>query len=328
MLISSSQIVKPYVPRSFGKEYVEVAGSLQYPMFVAASLGIKPLFDDFIDTSLYERFLDICKEHDLFVKPDVVFESPPEDKGDVIGAKNITTTFQSGRVFTGKENGKVHVFVGSSKKVLLEAKKFGWYSVVINNRSTNKPFVDHLRYGELLGFPSCCVDFFRRYNNWHLYSHPYEIYKHTLGSGKSFSYHCNNFLMDNTYSYIHHLPCSYNCEKTRMLAKKIESGIGSVEPKFVENANTILKKPLLVFAERDFVIFDGDLDKKGGLTLKYENCEYLRNPARSENTISFFNDIQEGNSIEILDDRLVIRDGTDKLSEVKKKPEWFAINFQ
>ena len=57
-----SEIIEPYTPKNFGKEYWDIKGSFQYPMFAATALGVKPLFDDWIDVENYDKFVGICEK--------------------------------------------------------------------------------------------------------------------------------------------------------------------------------------------------------------------------------------------------------------------------
>ena len=320
-------LIKPYIPKNFGKEYLDIKGHSQYSMFLAVALGVKPSFDDWIDINKYEQYVEVCSKYGMVVEPDVIFARPNKDKKNVVGGENITTTYQNGKRFNKKETeGNAHVFVSKTKEKTFEAKKSGWYSVVINNRSTNKPFIDHLRFGKCLGFPGCCIDFFRKYNNWHLYSHPYETFKNTpiIKNKARGSYHCNNFLMDNTYFFIHHLPCSYRCEKTIELAKEVEEKIKQVEPDYVKKTVELLKKPLLVFGERNFIIFDGKVKDS---ELSYTNCQYISNPARHEEAIDFFDFVKKGDKMAVDKNRLIIMKKGSVLNEVNKKERWFIIDF-
>lgn len=134
--------------------------------------------------------------------------------------------------------------------------------------------------------------------------------------------------MDHTYFFIHHLPCSYRCKKTIELAKKVEEKIDEVEPEFVEKTVELLKKPLLVFEEINFVIFDGRLSKNGTKSiLEYDDCQYITNPARPEKSVDFFDIIKSGNRIIIENNKLIIKDNNSILKTIGKKPEWFVIDF-
>lgn len=312
-------MIGQYKPEEFGKEYFRLKGSGQYPMFVAVALGIKPCMDEWIDIKDYDEFRSMCESYGLHVEPDVVFARPPK-KDKVVGGRNITTTFVSGKRISECDEGDVHVMVAKSQEVALDAKRYGWYSVVIGNRSINKPFVDHLRFGKLLGFPGCCVDFFRRYNDWNRFSHPYETYKNTK---RKPSYYCNNFLMDNSFFYIHHLPCSYSCEKTISYAREVEKRIEQVEPGFVRKTKEILQKPLLVFGERHYIIFDGDMK---GDTISYDDAHYVSNPARPEEDVNFFDEIRQGDSILMKKDIAIRKEGKE-IARFPNKKEWFMIQF-
>jgi len=320
-------LIKPYIPKNFGREYFDIKGHNQYSMFLAVALGVKPSFDDWIDSKRYDEYVEACSKYGMVVEPDVIFTTPDEDRKKVIGGENITTTYQKGEVFDKKgAEGNVHVFVSKTREKALEAKKFGWYSVVTDNRSINKPFVDHLRFGKSLGFPGCCIDFFKLYNNWHLYSNPFEIFKNTpiIKDKARGSYYCNNLLMDHTYFFIHHLPCSYRCNNTIELAKKVEEKIREVEPGYVKETVELLKKPLLVFGEQNFVIFEGELK---GSELRYSDCEYIKNPARIEESIGFFESVKNGNKIRIEQDNLLIMKDEIVIESINKKKEWFMIDF-
>lgn len=321
------EIVGEYMPESFAREYAEINGSCQYPMFCAVALGIKRSFDDWVSVEKYEEFLTACRKYGMHAEPDIVFSQPVLAKNDIVGSKNITTTFSEGKPFTGMEKGaKVHVFVSKSKEDALNAKKFGWYSVITGKRTINKPFVDHLRFGLLLGFPECCVDFFRRFNNWGIYSHPYETYKNTPepSSGPRGSYLCNNFLMDKTFFLIHNLPCSYRCSRTMRFAARLEAELGKREPGFIREVKRLLNMPLLVFGEKNFVIFDGKASDK---RIEYSNYEYFSNHAREEEKISFAEDIGKGDSVELGPDKLIIRKSGRELKNIRAEQGWFVIGW-
>lgn len=309
-----------YKPKKFAKEYVEINRSNQYPMFAATALGAKPCYDDWVDVSKYYKFVDMAEKYGLKVLPNMLF-APPPDKKDVIGSKNITTTYFTGQPFREPlpKRGSVHLIVSKDEKILLEARKFSWYPIIINKSFVSKPFVDHLRFGKLLGFPDCCVKHFCNYNNWHLFSHQYETLKNTPKTdGAIGSYYCNNMLMDRTFFLIHNIPCSYRCEKTIKLAKNVEKKISEVEPDFVKHTRTLLKRPMLVFGEKHFIIFNGE---KQGNSITYSDCEYISNDGRPEEKIDFFDDIKKTDKI-ILKDKLIAGNKT-----IKRKDEWFLIDF-
>jgi hypothetical protein len=315
-----------YTPERFALDYFALQGSNQYPMFAAVVLDVKPSYDDWVDTRNYSRFVEMCSRYGLHVEPDVVFTTPPDKRG-VVGAICITTTYSAAQPFRFPlPPGRVHVFVARSEAQAREAKRYGWYPVVINNRVVNKPFVDHLRFGNTLGFPDCCIEGFRKYNDWSRFCHPLESLRntprdphHAIGS-----HLCNNFLMDNTCSFIHHTPCSYRCAATIELASRIRDAISAVEPGFVSHATKILMMPLLVLGERNYVIFDGTLAEN---TIHYRAALYVRNPARPEEVASFADSLPDGNRSSIVDGTLRVMDGKTLILSVPARPEWFLIGW-
>jgi len=318
--------LEQYQPKRFAKEYIKCGNLRQYPMFAATALGVKPCYDEWVPVKHYKEFLRMCNKYGLHAESLIAFE-PPTDKNNIIGGKNITTTHFEGRRLNERERGEIHIIISKSKDTAIEAKKWGWYSVAINNRCVNKPFVDHLRYGKTLGYPDCCIQSFLKFNNWKLYSHPYESYRRTQRiSGKAQgSYYCNNFLMDNFYFLIHNIPCSYNCKETIRQATEIEKEIAGVEPEYIEEAVEMLKKPLLVFGERHFIIFDG-INISGGL--KYSDSLYIDNPGRPEDTIDFYNDVEKGNILRISKDKITIFREDKLIKEVQKNEDWFQMSFK
>ncbi len=331
MSVNNYSIIKPYVPRHFGKEYFNIKGYSQYAMFASVALGVKPSFDDWIPIGKFQEFLDACKGYGLTVEPDVIFTKEPLPKDKIVGGANITTTFSSFIPFNAHaKNGEVHVFIAKTRENALKAKRYGWYALVANGRYINKPYIDNIRFGRALGYPECCIDFFRRYNNWFKYSNPSEAYKHTPKmQGKAVgSYYCNNFLMDKTYSFIHHIPCSYQCQSTIALGKKVEDAISAMEPNFIIEAKGMLKKPLLVFAEQHFIIFEGWLEREGDEEIiHYRNAQYVTNPSRPEESMSIKQFLAKGDRITISAKEISIKEGDDIIKAIRKNERWFALDF-
>ena len=158
-----------------------------------------------------------------------------------------------------KKDGTVHLFISRSKKDLDSTFKNGWYPLIIKNRLIDRPLIDAFKFGYNLGYPACCVDFFQKYNNWNRYSYLYEAFKNTPKD--RCHYLCNPFTKDITYSYIYHMPCSYNCQATVGLVSKIREAIYEEEPGFVKKIDQHLRLPLLVFYERKFYAFNGQIKK-------------------------------------------------------------------
>jgi len=327
---TTENFLPDYMPKHYGKEYCVFKGSAQYPMFVATALGIKSVYDDWIPTEKLDEFKIICKQYGLHVEPDIIFAGPSVTKAEIAGSAQITTTFFEGRRFSSSsKEGSIHVFVSQSKEKAVEAKKTGWYPLIIGGRIFNKPYIDNVRFGRLLGYPECCIDFFRRFNDWGRYNHPHETCKNTLFKERPFaSFYCNNFLMDKTYSYIHHLPCSYTCHETIQYAVKLEQAFQEVEPDFVEQMHRFASLPLLVFGERHFILFDGTLTKENeSITINFNDAEYYYSISREEEKIPWAGKIFEADTLECIDSEIIAKKKSETLHTIKKNKEWFPIQF-
>lgn len=243
-----------YYPHDFCREYVGVKGnSVQLVMFMAVVLGIKPLMDDWVPVERWNEFKKVCRKYKLKVRENVVFDTfPKEDLPDsIIGKEYLTTTSAYGYPLKAGCKGQVHVFIAREEAVL---RKGMWYPVIVRGRVIFQPRMDSLSYGYVLGYPDCCIKFFRKYNNWLKYSYLYEAYRNTRGTP---SFFCNPFLKDTSFSYIYHMPCSYNCSATIKLAGGLRKAILKREPGYVQMIDERLKMPFLVFYERKFYCFDG-----------------------------------------------------------------------
>ncbi|MBL7197461.1 MAG: hypothetical protein ISS47_05140 [Candidatus Omnitrophica bacterium] len=253
-------LFKPYSPKSFCREFVEVKGSsLQLGMYMALVLGFKPLLDDWVPKERLSEFKKICRKYKIYVREDVIFVNIHKDDIPpyVLGKKYLTTTSAYGYPVESDIEGQVHLFLSKDKNLL---KKGMWYPVIIKDRAISPPRADHLNYGYVLGYPDCCIRFFKKYNNWLKYSYLYEAYRNTRGLPLFF---CNPFFKDTTFSYIYHMPCSYDCKKTSILVNKLREEIKIREPDYVKITDQYLKMPFLVFYERKFYCFEGQL--KGNL---------------------------------------------------------------
>lgn len=243
-----------YVPIEFCRNIVEIRGnSHQIVPYMSLVLGIKPLMDDWIPRSILQPFIEVCRSYGLHVKADAIHYPIPPDRlpPEVLGREYITTTSAFGFPVNTDLEASVHVFISKDRERL---KRGMWYPVVIRNRIIEPPRIDVLKYGFDLGYPECCVDFFRRFNNWNCYNFLYEIYKNSKGP---YHYFCNPLTKDFIYSYIYHMPCSFNCQKTIELVAKLRREMKKREPEFVEAIDRHQLLPFLVFFERKFYAFSG-----------------------------------------------------------------------
>lgn len=307
-----------YMPQSFCKEFAEL-GIPQLPLIMATVKGIKPLTDVWIEKRKYAEFEKACKKYGLLYQPNVVFITPTEEQiKNAIDSYTLTTTKTIGIPFSPEGEGdSVHVFISKSADAIFNANRFGWYPIIVRGRVINKPFMDHLRFGEVLGYPDCCIDFFKSYNKAGI-STPYESYKKTKGK---FSYYCNNILNAFSYSYIHHYTCSFNCKKTIELAKEIEKEIFKEEPDFVKQIKIESTRPLIVFGERNAYVFDGTITND---MIKYRDVKFVGMPEHNR----YEKKLRCGNKIRVKEDLIEIYSNDKVIDFIQKPEDAFLLSFE
>jgi len=299
------------LPKSFCRDFVQTRENyLQITMYMALVLGFKPFMDDWVPKKRLSEFKRVCKKYGIYVKEDVIFVPVAKDdiKGDILGKEKITTT--SGFAFPLETDidGAVHVFLSKNMKILSAGM---WYPLIVKDRILKQPLADSLRYGRYLGYPDCCVRFFRKYNNWNKYSFLYEIYKNSSHVEK-YHFYCNPFFKDAVYSYISHMPCSFQCKKTIRLAASLRKEIKKREPEFAESIDCHLKMPLLVFHERKFYAFEGKLTEKN--TISYSKV-YFSDADDSQNI--YQKTLSKGNKLTVSGRDVVIYKNKDIVDTIK-----------
>ena len=311
-----------YAPKKFCNDYAKLKGSNQLPMFIAVVKGIKPLMDDWIPAENYQKFKKVCAQYGLKVEPDWVFIQVSEKLiNKAIDSDRLSTTKFCGKPYSeGIKSGEIHVFISKSEEYLKEAHKFGWYPLIVNGRSLHKPFIDHMRFGKVLGFPDCCINFFKDFNDHNVYNHLYETYKNTEGKP---NFLCNSLFMDFTYSLIHHIPCSYNCKKTIKLAKELLIEIEREEPEFSEEIKHNLKLPLLAFEEKNIYAFEGKIKNN---MIHYSDFSFLGR----EQDNKYQKILEMGDNIAVKKDGIdILKESSILLSIPKKKEEnGFLLQFK
>jgi hypothetical protein len=297
-----ARMFEPYTPRRFGQDYVEIKqDSSQLVNFMALVFGLKPLMDDWVFTPRLPAYLEMCERYGLQAQVESIFITQDKTSvpADVIGRNGITSTSAwAVPVETGAQ-GHVHVFLSRDPERL----KHGlWYSMIVRDRVIWPPRMDILEYGRHLGYPECCVAFFRKSNDWQKYSFLYEIYKRS----NSFAPLCNPLPKDQTFSYIYHMPCTFACAATQQLAGTLRSRIQAEEPELVEVIDRHLRLPVLVFRERKMYFFEGQADVERQ-RLRYQGFRFEGGDAWADVCSK---DLAQGNAVEVQGQRVrILGDG-------------------
>lgn len=319
-----------YNPKSFCKEYVGARkDSSLLIQFMAVVLGIKKSYDDWFPLNEVERVKEMCRKYGIHCKFDWIF-SPCEDVSKVVsGGSRLPTTKMFGFPFNEKsvellkesEDARVHVFFSKSKEDVELSFRNGWYPLVINNRAIHKPYIDMLRFGYFLGYPDCCIDFFRRYNNYALYNHLFEILRNTK---KKPNFFCNPLMKNDTFSYIYHMPCSYNCKSTISYVSRLRKGISEQEPKLVERTDEMLLRPFLVFKEQISYVFEGQIKEN---CILYSKFAFIGKDEEIKNNM-LLERIREGNRLKVEDKEIIAyKDNEEIYKQKKETDEGFILKF-
>lgn len=302
-----------YVPQRFCREYVELKGhSGQLVNFMATVLGHKPLMDDWIERSKLDRYRDVCKQYGAHLEAESLFMPVGRERvpKDIVGGSSLTTTTAFGAPTDANgAAGHVHVFISRDPSILRHGM---WYPIIIRNRVIWPPRADLLSYGRYLGYPQCCIAFFRKYNNWTKYSFLYEILR------RSTRLHpwCNPLGKDITYSYIYHMPCSFHCEATIEMVRALRAAIAEREPDFVDALDWHLSLPTLVFRERKIYFFEGTAN---GQRIHYTNARF---DGLDADILGPY--LGEGDSVEAEGQMVRVRKGDEILFEVPCTSTGFA----
>ena len=287
---------------------------------------IKKSMDLWIDSDLLNDFLEFCKKYNLYCKYDVkfIYTDTIDQFKKVIWSENLTTTKVIWESIDSSNKWLIHVFISAKEKNVNKLYSYGWYPIVVNNRVIYKSYHDLTEFGYWLGYPECCRKYFFEKNDWRYYNFPYEIYK----KSSKFDYRCNPFWKDRyPFSYIYHMPCSFNCKETIKYVNKIESKLEREDPTLLKNIRQHMKLPILSIREKITFAFQGTL-------LNNNTCIYTKYyelwDSRESNLSTY---LEMGDKIEIKkdivlfykEDYIIYEYDTSKSNEIEKA---FFIQFQ
>jgi hypothetical protein len=309
------------LPKDFCRDFMQAKGNAgQIVMYMSLLLGYKPLLDDWIPKSRLREFKKVCHKHKIYVREDALFASIDKEniKNEILGKDLITTTSAYGFPLETDLEANVHVFLSKSKRLL----SYGmWYPVIIKDRVMFQPRADLLSYGHILGYPECCIKFFRKYNDWQKYNYLYQIYKNSKRD-KGYHFYCNPLLKEIVYSYIYHMPCSFCCKETIKLVNRLHRDIKKREPEFAAVIDRYLKLPFLVFYESKIYAFEGRITGKD--EIRYSKV-YFTSLNESNNLYEKL--LSQGNRLKLLGRDIVIYKNTSIIDTIRVSFTSFACEY-
>ena len=257
MGVDLTELLQALRPRHELSEYFDLAyGSALFPQFVGVVAKLRSGMDCWIPAENLDGFIRFIERLGLSASIDCAFrELPAQARTHVVGIETLCTTYAIGiRLEDARKGDGVHVFVGVNKDVSERMRACGWYPVVVDDRLFHKPVIDHMEFGGMLGYPSCCIGFFEKSNDWNRTNSYAEAYLNTKAGCNHLT---NCFGKNKGYSLNFHLPCSFDCRNTIEYSTRLVQVLERSEPQFAGACQQLLRKPVLSLNERELVLLDG-----------------------------------------------------------------------
>jgi hypothetical protein len=311
------QEIQSLRPRNELAEYYFLRGSAGlFPQFVATAAGLRPGMDCWIPFRNFDRFRRFVENQRLWMTADCAFRKlPMEEAAHIVGSETLCTTHAIGiRLEDAGVDDEAHVFVGATSEIALQMRASGWYPVVSSGRIFHKPFIDHLHFGKLLGYPQCCIDFFETGNNWTRTNSYAEACLKTISR---FNYLTNCFGKNLGYSMSFHLPCRFDCERTASFSTRLLEILEKHEPEYSAACRVLLKKPILSLNEREILLLDGET--VGNRRVGYKGVVDL-----FSTPTSIIDRVLEGNAVEVRGRYLIVLRDTEIIATIECRCDEFG----
>ncbi|MFG1965397.1 aKG-HExxH-type peptide beta-hydroxylase [Nonomuraea sp. NPDC049028] len=254
------------------RDFVEATGGTQFPTLIAVACGLKPSMDLWIPAEGWQAFLRVVHDAGLLYYVDACFDrnSPQITQ---VPPDQLTTTRAafSATLLPGTE---AHVFLARDPVALDKVVGAGWYPLIIDGVVVNKHRADHDKFGDALGYPPCCQDFFRHRNNWNDDNTYYAALLNTEGVPSPL---CNPFLRHTVFGLVPYMPCSYSCPATIEYASRLRERIAPDLPGYLAATDHALRKTVLCVSELRMYWFDGErVNRHGGqVEIRYDGVDSL-----------------------------------------------------
>jgi len=282
--------------------YVEVRPEHGQPVnFLAVLSGAKPVMDDWVPRTQLARLTDMCADLGLVVLPDAQFRALPDQGAvsQVIGRGTLTTTRAYGhRLGDDVHDASVHVFIGADQATVERTLASGWYPLIIGGRANNKPWIDHLWFGQGLGYPECCLRAFAWSNNWTVNNMPYQAHR-AIRTAPSML--CNSLMRFSGLTWAAHLPCSYDCPVTMSMSSALRALTYQHCPELAGWIDRLARAPYLVLNEWEAFAFAGARVTPGAIDYSGVTIAPSNRP-----NLALFEALTGGSRVELRDDLVVV----------------------
>jgi hypothetical protein len=250
-------------------DIVEARGSeLQLYSYIAVLAGLRHSLDDWVPASRLERFRHLTSRLGLFVEIDCVFRFM-EGETPVLGSNFMPTTRAFGVQYPqgldDNPSTSIHVIVSSRRDWAAEALASSWYSVAVDGRIVRKPLVDHVRFGEALGYPECCIKFFSENSNFSSLNTPAE----SAVNSTRFRWQANCLAKHTPWMTIFHMPCSFDCQATCEHVDAVSAAVKEIDPSYLDAVASFARRKFLLINEIvSYALVDATRRESGRISYK------------------------------------------------------------
>ncbi len=290
---------------------------IEYIKFLSLIHGVKPMIIDSIIKNKKDDFIRFLDRNGIF---------------------HLFFGNEKSPNFTACGNSSVEYFAISK-----DPSKISEFSEICFGKDDRR---NHIKVGNLLGYPECCS---KSYSEQGLKSPELRVrdnyHEAVVNSKRFYPFNNNTFCfyskgdiyeekekLDAKHNelffnfkyphFISHLPCSFDCRGSLEYGKKVYEALKTEDSDAAELILNILSKPVLFFGPFDFIVFEGEADKK---ELHYRGILPPLSLINDDKLGKFI----DGDRLTVSDDEIKVFKGDKAIHTIEKrgKRDGFIIPF-
>ncbi len=188
---------------------------------------------------------------------------------------------------------------------------------------------DRLKFGELLGYPRCCIKSFIKemvkkndfvvsaYKNSlkkpSFFCNNIFVFDSKIGIGNTIDIYKNNpslYFLEDLF-LIRHVPCSFNCKKSIKIGKKTSEILKEKKPGLESKIINAIKRPFLYFDYFNWILFEGEVEEN---EINYKKILPYKSLLPKEK----IDIIKKGNKIKVFEDKIIVIKKDRVIGEINK----------
>jgi hypothetical protein len=182
--------------------------------------------------------------------------------------------------------------------------------------------------GHLLGYPQCCINFFKQNTNSPSIKLISSAFENTKGTPSFYLNNLHAFPGSRFGALISHFPCSYTCNESKKYAQKVLNSICVSETEIREYIEFFLKLPVLVLNNGKTFFFDS-VDMSAGsarYNFIYKSINQNHGFEKDRNYLCAYNRLENGNNIILGKKTISVFLNDKKVGKIKnEKPLLFTF---